>query len=99
MTQHERLYNLLSDNRPHRTDEIVNVVYPSANICFHCGRGDLKNGKWRGKLNCVIRGWNDEKIHALHWYQMDGPVPISARTSPPAYSPKPVEMNQPQLFT
>ena len=87
MTQHERLFALLSDNRPHRTDEIVNVVYPSANICFICGRGDtrslarvgariwdLKNGKWSGKKQCLIRGWNDEKNHSLHWYQMDVPA-------------------------
>jgi len=91
MTQHERLFNLLSDNQPHRTDEIVNVVYHSANICFHCGRGDtrslarvgariwdLKNGKWRGKTYCFIHGWKDEKNHALHWYRMYNPARKSA---------------------
>jgi hypothetical protein len=90
-SQTERLYNLLSDNQPHRTDEIVRVVYPSANYCPECGRGDmkslarvgarvadLKDGKWRGKTECLIRGWHDPKNQALYWYQMSFPLRISA---------------------
>ncbi|HVB33738.1 MAG TPA: hypothetical protein VNJ52_05110 [Patescibacteria group bacterium] len=65
ISQTARLYELLKDGRPHRTDEIVKAVYPSSNICFHCGRGDFKSlarvggrindlaeGRWSGKTRC-----------------------------------------------
>jgi hypothetical protein len=70
VSQTPKLFNLLF-GQPYRTDGIVRVVYPSSNYCSHCGRADikslprvgarivdLKDGKWRGKTQCLITGWH-----------------------------------------
>jgi hypothetical protein len=62
MTQTERLYNLLKDNLPHRTDEILRVVYGSEhNGIARIGAriADLKAGKWPGQVRCTIEGYHD----------------------------------------
>ena len=68
MSQEDRLYNLLVDGKPHRTDEIQLVVYGSTHlgVCRIGGRIDgLK------KKGCVIPdARKDEKIKSLYWYQM-----------------------------
>jgi hypothetical protein len=85
MTQTQRLYELLRDGLPHHRGEIVRFVYPSSNICDHCGRGDdrrsarlsarvkdLVEGKWPGKSECTIGGYWENK---MYWYRMETTTP------------------------
>jgi len=67
-SQTTRLYNLLSDNLPHRTDEIQIEVY---------GRDHLGTARISGRISEIkqgygvrILGWHDEDIPSLYWYQM-----------------------------
>ena len=67
LTQTERLYNLLSDGKPHRTDEIVNLVYGPGLSLARVGARifDVKD-----KYKVIINGWHDKFNPALYWYQM-----------------------------
>lgn len=68
LSQSSRLYELLSDGQPHRTDEICAKVYGDEHLGLaRVGARiwDLKKGK-----NLVIEGWKDKDNHALYWYQM-----------------------------
>jgi hypothetical protein len=85
MTQTERLYNLLKDGNPHRTDEILRIVYGSE----HTGLArigarvdDLKKGKWRGQVRCEIVGHKDPQNQALYFYKLIPPRKIEL---PPAF--------------
>ena len=68
MTQKEKLLNLLSDYKPHRTDEIMEVVYGSSHLGL-CRIGarihDLKadGAKFED-------GWKDKITPSLFWYQL-----------------------------
>ena len=62
MTQTERLYELLKEGKPHRTDEILLKVYGSAHngIARISARvADLKEGKWPGKFKNNIVDYHD----------------------------------------
>lgn len=98
MSQADSLYKLLSDHRPHRTDEILRVVYGSEHLGIaRIGArvADLKQGKHTGKTKCDITGWRDKGVPGLWWYRMAGNVPVL----PPAFAPKPkAETNQTTLL-
>ena len=66
-SQTEKLYDLMSDGEPHRTDEIVRKVYGFGMSLARVGARiyDIKR-----KFNLNIIGWHDEKNHALYWYQI-----------------------------
>ncbi len=91
MSQTEKLYELLKDGRPHRTDEILRVVYGSShNGIARIGAriSDLKNGKWSQGIHCRIIGWHDANTSALYWYQLEQTkMPVM----PPAFEVQPVE--------
>jgi hypothetical protein len=73
MSQAKLLYELLKDGRPHRTDEILRVVYGSEHqgIARIGARvADLKKGKWPGKKKLTIEGRKDTENPALYWYQL-----------------------------
>ena|ERR1700733_8898302 len=95
MTQTERLYNLLKDGNPHRTDEILRVVYGSEhNGIPRIGTrvADLKAGKWPGQVKCNIEGYKDPENQALYFYKLILPRRIEL---PSAFEPKKIEP-QPQ---
>jgi hypothetical protein len=88
MTQTERLYNLLKDGNPHRTDEILRVVYGSEhNGIARIGArvADLKAGKWPGQVKCNIEGYKDRENQALYFYKLIPPRKIEL---PPAFEAK-----------
>ena len=70
MNQTEKLYELLKDNKPHRTNEILEFVYGHNHlgIARIASRiHDLK--KFAG---VEIKGWKDKDNRALYWYQIKG---------------------------
>lgn len=67
MSQTSKLKDLLKDCQPHRTDEIMRIVYGSE----HLGLARVGARIWDLKRQgIVINGWSDEKIPSLFWYQM-----------------------------
>lgn len=67
-SQTEKLYELLSDGLPHRTDEIMEKVYGSDHLGLaRCGARiyDLKK-----KYGVEITGRKDTVNPSLYWYQM-----------------------------
>jgi hypothetical protein len=79
MSQADNLYKLLSDYRPHRTDEILRVVYGSQHLGIaRIGArvADLKKGRHSRKAKCDITGWRDKEVQGLYWYRMAGKVPV-----------------------
>lgn len=90
-SQADRLWNLLRDGRPHRTDEILSLVYGSehAGIARIGARiADVKN-----KQHVEIRGHKDKQNPSLYWYQaIDIPEVLRVITVlPPAFPEKKVE--------
>ena len=82
MSQTDKLYQLLQDYQPHRTDQIARLVYQEkGQICLHCGRGEMKSLARIGarifdikrKYGVVIEGRRDKQIPSLYWYQMRRP--------------------------
>jgi hypothetical protein len=72
-SQTDVLFNLLSDGRPHRTDEIVAVVYAAKDGHSLARVGarvnDIKNHP--DKYGTVdITGKHDEHNRSLYWYTM-----------------------------
>lgn len=67
MSQTNLLYNLMRDNEPHRTDEIVNKVYGQGLSLARVGARiyDLKK-----KYGVDVKGWHDPENPALYWYQL-----------------------------
>lgn len=68
-TQAERLYELLQDRLPHRTDEILRVVYrpgqPLARVA-------ARVHELKGKHGVRIDGWKDPQYPSLYYYQLRG---------------------------
>lgn len=67
-SQTDKLYNLFSDGKPHRTDEIQQIVYGSEHLGLaRCGARvwDLKK-----KYHVQINGWHDPENASLYWYEM-----------------------------
>lgn len=68
MSQLDRLYDLLDDGLPHRTDEIMAVVYGSEHLGLaRCAARiyDLKK-----RMEVMVRSWPDPERKSLTWYQM-----------------------------
>lgn len=81
MTQSQALYKLLSDGLPHRTDEIMEVVYGGSHLGLArvgarinelVNKGYVfldRNGKEITEKG-ARRGWYDDKNSSLYWYHM-----------------------------
>ncbi|HBX15872.1 MAG: hypothetical protein UV20_C0009G0052 [Candidatus Magasanikbacteria bacterium GW2011_GWA2_42_32] len=67
ISQTQRLYELLSDGEPHRTDEIVNRIYGPGLSLSRVGARiwDIKK-----RFDVEVEGWTDENNRTLYWYQM-----------------------------
>ena len=68
LSQKELLYNLLSDQRPHRTDQIQRVVYGRNHLGL--ARVGARIYDIKQEYDVTITGWHDEKKPSLYWYQM-----------------------------
>lgn len=68
MSQTQKLYNLLSDGKAYRTDDIVEKIYGSK----HLGLARLSARIWdiKSKYNIEIESWKDKEIPSLWWYQI-----------------------------
>lgn len=68
MSQIEKLYNLLKDGRPHRTDEIMSIVYGGD----HLGLARVGARIWDlKKKGYEINGRKDKENMTLYWYQLE----------------------------
>jgi hypothetical protein len=67
MSQTDKLYNLLSDYQPHRTDEIVSKIYGDGMSLARVGARiwDIKK-----RYNVEIVGRKDKDRSSLYWYTM-----------------------------
>lgn len=68
-SQAERLYTLLQDGKPHRTDEIVSLVYSSR---MSLSRVAARIYDLKKKYAIEIDGWRDQNNPALYWYSLKG---------------------------
>lgn len=68
MAQTKKLYELLSDGQPHRTDQICREVYGDE----HLGVARIGARIWdiKKKQNLQIKSWRDEVKKNLWWYQI-----------------------------
>ena len=67
LSQVDRLKNLLLDGRPHRTDEILKIVYGSEHRGIARVGARIYDLKGKGY---DIKSWRDDKNPTLWWYQM-----------------------------
>jgi hypothetical protein len=68
MAQVDLLYNVLSDGKPHRTDEILALVYGSEHLGIARIGARIADLKKKGH---EIKGWKDQDKPTLYWYQME----------------------------
>ena len=68
MSQVEKLFNLLKDRQPHRTDEILKKVY--GNNKLGIARISARVYDVKNKYLVKIESWEDTKKRTLWWYQM-----------------------------
>lgn len=68
MSQTNKLYNLLSDGNPHRTDRILLEVYGGGHL--GCARIGSRIFDVKQKFNVEIESWKDKEIPSLWWYQI-----------------------------
>lgn len=69
MSQAHRLWNLLSDGQPHRTDEILQEVYGNDHAGLaRVGARIYDIQKKHPEVD--ITGWHDKDNGKLYWYQM-----------------------------
>jgi hypothetical protein len=66
ISQTTRLYNLLLDGNPHRTDEIVNKIYSGGSLA----RVGARIWDIQKKYGVKIIGWHDFETPKLYWYQI-----------------------------
>lgn len=68
LSQTDRLFNLLKDGKPIRTDEIMEKIYGGS----HLGLARVGARIWdlKKKYNVNIKGWKDENP-CLYWYQLE----------------------------
>lgn len=70
-SQTDKLYDLLSDYKPHRTDQICNLVYGAGHLGL--ARVGARVFDVRKKYGVQIKGWHDSEYPTLYWYQMERP--------------------------
>jgi len=77
MSQRNRLFDLLYDLKPHRTDEIVREVYGEGLSLSRVGARiyDLK------ELGYDIVGWKDRSNPTLYWYRLESRLAVRGANS------------------
>lgn len=66
--QIDLLYDLLSDQKPHRTDEILKKVYGSGKLGIARIGARIYDIKQRYSVEII--GWHDKLRPTLYWYMM-----------------------------
>jgi len=66
-SQAERLYLLLKDGKPHRTDEIVDLIY---NHGLSLARVGARIYDIKKKYGLAIEGFKDQIQPTLYWYRV-----------------------------
>ncbi|MGB8006423.1 MAG: hypothetical protein WCF48_04785 [Terriglobales bacterium] len=89
-TQTDKLFQLLKDGKPHRTDEILREVYGSEHLGIARIGARINDLK---KLGHQIIGYHDTQNRKLYVYKL---IPPQTITLPPAFKPQQVEA--PKLF-
>lgn len=67
-SQTDKLYHLLLDQKPHRTDEILKKVYGSGKLGL--ARVGARIYDIKKKYTIQVVGWHDKKRPTLYWYMM-----------------------------
>lgn len=67
-SQTEKLYNLLSDMKPHRTDEILHSVYGGSHLGI--ARISARIYDVKRKYHVEIESRRDTVNETLYWYQI-----------------------------
>lgn len=67
-SQAEKLYELLKDGKPHRTDEIQRVVYGGDHLGL--SRVGARVFDIKKKYGVEIKGWKDKERPSLYYYQL-----------------------------
>jgi hypothetical protein len=67
MSQVNKLYDLLYDGLPHRSDEILSVVYGSEHLGLARIASRIYDLKKKG---LIIRSYPDPDKRSLTWYQL-----------------------------
>ena len=70
MTQKERLKLVLDDGRPHRTDELLELVYGSAKLGIARLGARVYEVRQSLPRTQAVKAWKDKQNHALTWYQL-----------------------------
>lgn len=69
-TQTERLWNLLSDHKPHRTDQILKLVYGNKKLGI--ARISARVYDIKRMFNKEIESYKDPVKQTLWWYRLTG---------------------------
>ena len=67
ISQSAKIFALLKDRKPHRTDEILRECYGSEHLGIARASGRI--GEFR-KEGYIINSWADKKVKSLWWYQL-----------------------------
>ena len=76
-SQVDRLYNLLSDGRPHSTVEILEEVYGGDHLGLARVAARIYDVKKKYHVN--IKCWSDSERRTMSWYQIDTALGAQAR--------------------
>lgn len=68
MSQINLLYDLLDDGLPHRTDEIMKVVYGADHLGL--ARVSARIFDLKKRMNVQIKSWADPEHPSLTYYQL-----------------------------
>lgn len=68
MTQTEKLFHLLRDQKPYRTDKILSQVYGSEHLGI--ARIAARIYDMKQQYNVEVDCWKDKKTKTLFWYQI-----------------------------
>jgi hypothetical protein len=75
--QTDKLYQLLLDGKPHRTDEIQISVYGAAHLGV--ARIGARIFDLQKKYGVKVSGWKDKIRPSLYWYKMEREEPMDAK--------------------
>lgn len=87
-----KLYELFSNGLPHRTDEILRVVYGGDRLGL--ARVAARVYDVKKKYNVDIQGWPDKENPTLYWYQMRSKTNDELKKKYPALYQEKEEVSQ-----
>jgi hypothetical protein len=95
LSQTDLLYNLLKDEKPHSTVEIMEKVYGGSHLGLARAGARVWDIKKRpdkyGQL--IIEGWKDKENPSIYWYQIRTVRPVAVFNTQ-VYSPSYLRMKE-----